>query len=257
MPTSTDKNNYCSLELPMREAKPRDNGITAITDLGTSIGMLHSILEDYGTFLDVAKLGIGTAAVTPRLKEKVELYQAHGIKVYFGGTLFEKFYSQNKLSDYLDMLRQFNITWIEVSNGSIDISLEERLKLIRELSSEFTVVGEVGCKDAEKIMPPSQWIEELLAFLDAGCTYVITEGRGSATAGIYRANHEIRAGLVSDIVKSVDSTKIIFEAPIEAAQMFFINILGANVNLGNISIHDLLLLEAQRCSLRCETLLND
>lgn len=257
MSKSNLENNCCSLDLPMRTAKPRIKGITAITDVGIPIGELRLILEDYGVFLDIAKLGVGTAAITPRLIEKIQLYREYGVQVYFGGTLFEKYYSQGKLAGYVDMLRNFDVTCIEVSNGSIDISLQERLKLIREFASDFTVLGEVGCKDADKIMPPSEWIEELLAFLEAGCTYVITEGRDSGTAGIYRSNHDIRTGLISDIIRSVDANKIIFEAPKPDAQMFFINTLGANVNLGNISVRDLLLLETQRCALRCETLLNN
>lgn len=35
--------------------------------------------------------------------------------------------------------------------------------------------------------------------------------------------------------------------------MFFINEFGANVNLGNIKLTDVLALEAERCGLRSET----
>lgn len=242
-----------AIDLPHRTSKPRKTGITAITDVGIPIGDLSLILDDYGAFLDVAKIGVGTAAVTPKLEEKIQLYRDHDVDVYFGGTLFEKFYDQGKLPDYLDVLGRYGIRWIEVSNGTIDISMEERAKIVRDLSKDFTVIGEVGCKDAQKIMPPSQWISEMKAFLEAGCTYVMAEGRDSASAGIYRANHEIRTGLVTDIVQSIDADKIIFEAPLSEARMFFINQIGANVNLGNISPRDLLMLETERCALRCET----
>jgi phosphosulfolactate synthase len=55
------------------------------------------------------------------------------------------------------------------------------------------------------------------------------------------------------LVKGIDTKKIIFEAPTARQQMYFINEIGPNVNLGNVKINDLLMLEAQRCGLRCET----
>jgi phosphosulfolactate synthase len=159
------------------------------------------------------------------------------------------------IENYLDMLRALGISWIEVSNGTIDIDFSVRLELVKRLSSEFTVVGEVGCKDAEKIMAPSIWIKELLGLLEAGCRYVITEGRDSGTAGVYRANGELRTGLISDVITSVPTERIIFEAPKPQGQMFFINLVGANVNLGNINLRELLLLESERQALRSETLM--
>ncbi len=187
------------------------------------------------------------------MAEKIALYREYGVEVYFGGTLFEKFTYQGKLAQYLEMLRHYGVTWLEVSNGTLDTSLAERVQIVEQLCDKFTIVGEVGCKDANKIMPPSQWIAEMKALLAAGCTYVITEGRDSGTAGVYRANGEIRTGLVADMIAAVDPRRIIFEAPKAQAQMFFINQMGPNVNLGNVAPRELLLLETQRVGLRNET----
>ena len=241
------------LRVPYRPAKPRTTGLTAVNDTGISIGELTNILGDHADFLDIAKLGVGTAAVSPRLEEKIALYERHKIHVYFGGTLFEKFFSQGLLSSYLEMLQRYAVTWIEVSAGSIDIPLHERAAIVRDLCPDFEVLGEVGCKDTDRIMPPSEWLNELSTLLDAGCTYVITEGRDSGTAGIYRASGELRTGLIADLVKSLPMDRIIFEAPKSDAQMFFIQHYGPNVNFGNVSPRDLLLLETQRLGLRCET----
>ena len=115
------------------------------------------------------------------------------------------------------------------------------------------MIAEVGRKDTSIIMPPSAWIDEIAAFLDAGVSYVITEGRDSGTAGIYRPSGEIRTGLVADIVSNIDPDRLIFEASSGQAQMFFINLVGPNVNLGNIGPRDLVRLEAQRQGLRSET----
>jgi phosphosulfolactate synthase len=145
------------------------------------------------------------------------------------------------------------VDWIEVSNGTVDFPLADRLRLVKSLAGEFKVVAEVGCKDANKVMPPSEWIEELQSLLAVGASYVITEGRDSATAGIYRSSGEIREGLLTDILKSVDRKKIIFEAPDAKNQMYFIKLVGPEVNLGNVPATALLLLESQRRALRYET----
>ena len=241
------------LDLPERTKKNRSYGINSIHDVKLTTGELRNVLEDHSEYMDVAKLGVGTALVVPKLKEKIALYQEHNVEVYFGGTLFEKFYYQNRLDDYKRLLNDFNVNLLEVSCGTIDLSIEERIRVIEDFKKDFNVLSEVGSKDSEAVMAPSTWLSEIQQLLDVGCQYVITEGRNSGTAGIYRGSGEIRTGLVADIIKNIDSKKIIFEAPTAASQMFFINAVGVNVNLGNVNPLDLLLLEAQRVGLRSET----
>jgi phosphosulfolactate synthase len=244
------------LDLPKRTRKPRKHGLTAITDLGLTVSGLRELLTEYSDYLDIAKFGIGSAYLTPRLAEKVALYREFKVIPYFGGTLFEKFQQQKKVREYAKYLKSFGVDWVEISNGTIEMSLKERVKLIKSLSGDFKVVAEIGCKDASKIMPPSQWIEELQASLDAGASYVITEGRDSATAGLYRESGEIREGLLTDILHAIDPKRTIFEAPTHKTQMYFIKLVGANVNLGNVQTRDLLVLETQRQGLRYETFFN-
>lgn len=242
-----------SLKLPERTKRPRELGITSLHDVCCTVSELKAILEDYSDYIDLAKFGVGVAAITPRLKQKVASYREAGVIPYFGGTLFEKYYSQGMLEDYKVFMTEYGVDWVEVSCGTIAISIEERESLVRELSDSFTVVAEVGSKDAEEIMPPSRWIDEIGRMLDAGAAYVITEGRQSGTAGVYRASGEVRTGLVSDILSIFGSERLIFEAPTASAQAFFINQVGANVNLGNINPREVPLLEAQRQGLRSET----
>jgi len=243
-----------SLDLPKRTLKPRTHGLTCLADVGVPNMELKGILHDFSDFIDVAKIGIGAAYIFPNLKEKLDLYKQYNVKTYFGGTLFEKYIHQNKLPDYFKLCKEYKIDSIEISNGTFDSSLGQRLEFVKTAQNEgFKVFAEVGCKDADHVMPPSEWNEEIHAFVEAGCAYVITEGRGSGSAGIYRSSGEIREGLIADIIKNVDTKKIIFEAPKEGQQNFFINLQGANVNLGNIPPRDVLQLEAQRQALRCET----
>ena len=244
-----------SLNLPDRSRKPRIDGITSLHDISLTTKELRYILEDYHEFIDFAKFGVGTAYIAPNLKRKIEIYKEFNIEVYFGGTLFEKFYSQGKLKEYRKFLDENLINTIEISCGTIDIDLEKRVKLVEDLKSHYMVLAEVGGKDSEMIMAPSIWINEIESLLNAGSSYVITEGRDSGTAGIFRADGEIRSGLLDDISRFIDCKKIIFEAPNTVSQMKFINKFGSNVNLANISPYDVLILEAQRQGLRSETFL--
>ncbi|MBB6446655.1 phosphosulfolactate synthase [Bacillus benzoevorans] len=241
------------LDLPQRTSGERTYGLTSIIDLGTSIGELTHILEDYSSFIDIAKIGIGSAYVTPILQKKIDLYKQFGIKPYCGGTLFEKCYYQNKLPQYLRSLTDLGIEWVEVSNGTIDIPLHERLKLISEIKQDFHVIAEVGSKDSGDNLTVFEWVNEMKQLLDAGSEYVITEGRDSGTSGIYEDNGQIKSNLIHQLVEEVDYMKIIFEAPTPKQQMYFINLLGANVNVGNVKISEVLVLETQRCGLRSET----
>lgn len=241
------------LKLPARTFKPRSTGLTAITDVGLSVPHVEAMLGDYADFVDIAKLGVGSAYLTPRLADKITTYRKFGVNVYFGGTLFEKFVHQKKLPEYVNNLKQLGIDWIEVSNGTIDLPLQERLAMIEHLRGDFTVLAEVGYKDNAKIMSSRQWIDEIHALLEAGCQYVITEGRDSGTAGVYKPNGELKQELIMDILEHFDAARLIFEAPTQSAQMFFINCVSPQVNLGNVSLNDALILECERAGLRSET----
>ncbi|WP_017755208.1 phosphosulfolactate synthase [Calidifontibacillus oryziterrae] len=242
------------LDLPKRVGRERTFGITSVSDFGIPVKELKNILEDYHYYIDIAKLGVGTAYVTPNIEEKVSLYKAYGVKVYFGGTLFEKCYLQKKIKEYIQYLKRLGIEWLEISNGTLDISLPERIRLVNQLKGDFHLVGEIGSKDQTKDLSLHDWTLEMTELLDAGCQYVITEGRDSGTAGIYNAKGEVNKSLVTKLSKSMDINKIIFEAPTHKQQMFFINTFGPNVNLGNVKVQDVLLLEAERVGLRSETL---
>lgn len=250
-----------TLKLPERVQKPRKHGLTAIMDLGLPLGYLEAYLKDFNQYIDLAKFGIGSAYIVPYLKEKVKLYKDFGVNVCFGGTLFEKFFDQNAVDDYCEYLESLGVDWIEVSSGTIRIDINHRIEVIesiREKYKHFTVVGEVGCKNcrASDSMTAQQWINEIKSLQDAGCSYVITEARATATGGIFREDGTLRMDIFDAIVQSCDHKDLIIEAPTHKTQSYFINRLGANVNLGNIAPSDIIVLESLRQGLRAETFFN-
>ncbi len=240
--------------LPKRPSKPRDEGLTYVLDKGLSLRGVEELLDVSAAYMDVVKLGWGTAVITPRLEEKLSVYRSAGVEAYLGGTLFEAFYLRGELERYLDFLRGLGIGLIEVSDGCIDIDHSEKTDLIGRLSGEFSVLSEVGSKDTDHIMPPYRWVEMIRGELRAGSERVICEARESGTVGLFRPNGEVREGLVDEIVDMVGKQRVVFEAPRKAQQVWFLRHLGPNVNLANIAPAEVLPLETLRLGLRGDTL---
>lgn len=245
--------NFDLSQIPYRIPKPRTNGITMVMDKGLSLEEARSLVSAAEPHLDIIKLGFGTAYVTPHLREKIELYQSSDIAVYFGGTLFEAFVIRNQFDDYVRLCEDFNIHFMEVSDGSITIPHTEKCGYIEKLTRHGKVLSEVGSKDATHIIPPYKWIEQMKAELEAGSSYVIAEARESGNVGIYRGTGEVREGLVQEILTQIPAEKIIWEAPKKSQQLYFLQLLGCNVNLGNISVQEIIPLEAMRLGLRGDT----
>lgn len=245
--------NYFLNNIPQRTLKPRNNGLTMVMDKGLSLRQVEDLIETAGGNTDIVKLGWATSFVTPNLEDKLRVYREAGIPVYFGGTLFEAFIVRNQFDDYRRMLDQFNLEYAEVSDGSITIDHEVKCDYIRKLSDQVTVISEVGSKDVQKIFAPYKWIQLMQAEIEAGSWKVIAEARESGNVGIYRDSGEVRQGLVDEILTKIPEETIIWEAPQKAQQVWFIKLLGANVNLGNIAPADMIPLETLRLGLRSDT----
>jgi phosphosulfolactate synthase len=245
--------NFNLTQIPNRTAQPRTNGLTMVMDKGLSIAEVHNFMSVAQPHVDIVKFGFGTSFVTPNLKEKIEVYHSYNMPIYFGGTLFEAFLIRNQFDDYVKILQDYGITNIEVSDGSITIPHTEKCGYIEKLTKDFTVLSEVGSKDAEHIIPPYKWIELMSAELEAGSTYVIAEAREAGNVGIYRGSGEVREGLVQEILTKIPSEKIIWEAPQKAQQLYFLELIDCNVNLGNIAPNEVIPLEAMRIGLRGDT----
>jgi phosphosulfolactate synthase len=242
------------LDLPQRSEKPRDTGLTHVLDRGLSMRQVDDLVEVAGDSVDIVKLGWGTALATGNLKPKLERLREHGIPVVLGGTLTELAIRQQRVDGLIAWLRELGLRHVEVSDGTIALDPEEKRGLIRRLAKEFTVFSEVGSKDAEEIMAPYRWVEQIEAELNAGAWKVITEARESGTAGIYRHDGEVRMGLIDEIAHAVDPTRLLFEAPRKDQQVFFLRRFGPDTNLGNIAPDDVLSLETLRLGLRSDTM---
>ncbi len=245
--------NFTLPFIPERPEKPRNNGLTMMMDKGLSIREAENFIDKSAMLTDVVKLGFGTSYITNNLKEKIKLYHEANMKVYLGGTLFEAFLVRDKIDDYIRLMDDLQITTVEVSDGSIFIDHDEKCELITRLAKNFTVFSEVGSKEEGIFISPGMWTSMMTKELQAGSWKVIAEARESGNVGIYRPNGTAHTMLVNRILAAVDKDDIMWEAPKKPQQVWFIKLLGANANLGNIGPEEVIPLETLRLGLRGDT----
>jgi len=245
--------NYSMTHIPARSTQPREEGVTMVMDKGLSMRQAEDLIEVSGALVDLVKLGFGTSMVTPKLKEKVKLYQKAGMRVYLGGTLFEAFVARGMVKDYRKLVDQLGLDTVEVSDGSINMPAKEKCKYITDLAKHYLVLSEVGSKESGILISPAKWVNMMRTELDAGSWKVIAEARESGTVGIYRPSGHAHTALVNRILAKVASKDILWEAPQKPQQVWFIKQLGANVNLGNIAPDEVIALETLRIGLRGDT----
>ncbi len=236
----------------MLDFEPRSGGLTHVIDKGLGPRGWEDVLETSGVYIDVVKLGWGTAYVTPNLKRKLEVLREKPVVI--GGTFFEVVYARDKLDEYKSWLRELGLTHVEISDGTVDIPRERKLELIADFARDFTVLSEVGSKDSSVEYSADEWTRWLREELDAGAWKVITEAREGGTAGIFDSSGGMRTELIAEIADAVDPANVIFEAPTKSAQAWFVKTIGPDVNLGNIPPDEVIPLETLRRGLRGDTL---
>ena len=239
--------------LPNYTSKPRETALSMVMDKGLSLLQARELVESAGHLVDFVKLGFGTSIATAQLAEKIRLYQQHGIKVYFGGTLFEAFLVRDQLEDYRRLLDHYKLDTVEVSDGTIKLDEQRKCALISDFSKNYRVLSEVGSKNESVLIEPKKWIRLINQELAAGAYKVIAEARESGNVGIYRANGKQRTVLINRILASVDPDKIIWEAPQKSQQVAFIKLLGSHVNLGNLAPSEVVACHTLRMGLRGDT----
>jgi phosphosulfolactate synthase len=228
------------------------HGLTHVLDKGLGPRAWEDVLEVAGEHISIVKLGWGTAAVTNNLERKLDVLREKPVVI--GGTFFEVVYTQGRLDDYKQWLRELGLSHVEISDGTVEIPREHKLELIADFARDFTVLSEVGSKDSSVDYTAEQWVRWLQEELDAGAWKVITEARESGTAGIFDSDGGMRTELIGEIAMTVGPANVVFEAPTKAAQVWFIKQFGPSVNLGNIPPEEVIPVETLRRGLRGDTL---
>jgi phosphosulfolactate synthase len=244
------------LDLRPRSAKPRRIGLTNVLDKGLPLTDLSPWLASAGAYVDVWKFGWGTAFLDPAVEAKVAALHEYEIRACVGGTLLEVAWAQDRASEMFDWAARAGFPCVEVSRGALPMPAADKRRLIAAAASRFTVISEVGTKDpaASALASADQWTEEIADDLDAGASWVITEGRESGTVGLFRNDGSVRVDLVEALAAAVGVEWLVFEAPRKDQQAWLINRFGPDVNLANIAVSEVLGLEALRLGLRADTI---
>ncbi len=245
--------NFPLTHVPERTSGKREYGLTMMMDKGLSLKESEHFIESSAPYTDLVKFGFGTALITLDLKEKVKLFQSAGLRPYFGGTLFEMFYVRGEFDAYRRFVSESELTNVEVSDGTIRMNHEEKLECIATLAKDFQVLSEIGSKIKGVELSNDVWVSHMKTELETGAWKVIAEARESGTLGIYDADGKANRELIDDIMKEISVNDVLWEAPISAQQTMFIQMIGANVNLGNIAPNEVVSLEALRRGMRGDT----
>ncbi|MGE0076632.1 MAG: phosphosulfolactate synthase [Bacteroidales bacterium] len=245
--------NYSLPFIPERAPKPRNFGLTMVMDKGLSLSEASNMIDSSAEYIDFVKLGFGTSLVTSQLKEKIKLYQKAGLRPYLGGTLFELFIIRNMYNDFVKFVDELGLDLVEVSDGSMEMNHSVKCDYISKLAKKYTVISEVGSKQADVHIPDDEWVAMMKSEVNAGSWKVIAEARESGNIGIYNQDHSANVKLIDDIIEHIKIENVIWEAPLKSQQAWFIKQLGANVNLGNIATNEVISLETLRLGLRGDT----
>lgn len=247
-----------SMPISSRINKPRQHGLTMVMDKGLGLQETTEMLSVSADFIDYLKLAFGTSALykTDLLRSKIASIRANDIHVYPGGTFLEIAIVQNKIDKFFNRAKELGFSAIEVSDGTISMSAEQRHQIINKACSMgFHVISEVGKKDPENDITATNLVKQIKSDLDAGASKVIVEARESGkNIGVFDNKGAILKDRFDEIVSGIQNqTMIIWEAPLKSQQQELILQFGPNVNVGNIAPTEVLALEALRVGLRSDT----
>ncbi len=237
-----------------------------VIDKGLAPGAFADLLRVAAPYVQLWKLGFGTAVLYPPelVARKVSQARLVGVEVYPGGTCLELARVAGQTSRMLRRFADLGFRWVEISDGTFDMTPRERRALIRQsVELGFEVVSEVGSKDERRTFEPGRAVEQAAADLAAGARYVIVEARDSGRGvGIFDDSGQLKAELLEQLEHGLEAVlpggqalgSVIWEAPLTEQQRWLLLRFGPAVGLGNVQVGDVLTLAAMRLGLRSDTL---
>lgn len=241
------------LDLAIRSTKPRTTGLTHVLDPGIGPAAVDDVIAGASSNIDIWKVGWGTAYVDAALDRKIAALVAADIELCLGGTLLEIAWAQGRSAECLAWARDRGFSRVEVSRGTVSMTLAEKGALIARAARDFAVLAEVGSKAPGEPHAARRWPAECRADLDAGAGLVVTEGRQNGTVGTFDDHGRVRPDVVEAVAAAVGVERVVFEAPRTSQQAWFVRRFGPGVNLGNIAPGEVLSVETLRLGLRSDT----
>ena len=229
-----------------------------VLEVGTPYPLFESYLSSYSKYINFLKFGWGSALVDPDFSQKLSLCKEHNILPVLGGTFFEYMIYHHNIDEFLRKIDSYGLECIELSRGTIDIDDSIFFSYIKNLSLNYFVMSEVGRKtsDPEHELTTQQWINHCEMSSESGASLIILESRESGRCGYVSDGGQVDSVLLESITTRLPICSFLFEAPIKSVQSYLINRYGPLVNLGNLSLDDLVGVECLRKGLRSDTLMS-
>jgi len=230
-------------------------------DDGMGLRIQRDLLETAGAYLDLAKISVGTSRLLSEkiLKEKVRIYEEHQVNVFPGGQFLEyAIFHQgiDVVGYYFEEVCRVGYRTVEISTNNLNIDIEEKVRLIRMAEKEFglTVLGEVGAKETSSLT--SELIREADLCLRAGSWKVLVE----AAELTRKEDGAPIIPVIEEMGSTLNISEMIFELPgvwipnVHSHQIFhmgamLIELIGCEVNVGNVAPERILELETLRTGL--------
>ena len=247
---------FSNIPIKKRREKPRELGLTVITDNILSVKVQEDFLDLMADYIDVVKIGSGVAALieAQTLRKKIDLYHKNNILALPGGQFLEYVIDKSKVREYFSDVIKAGFRSVEVSDNLIDISPEKKCGLIKMAIQEYglKVLGETGSKKVSSDM--KLLINDIKDCLECGAWKVMFEAAELFENGKFKSN------IIKAISHEVDIKNIIFELPgpwipnitvsdIFSLQVWLIDNLGPEVNIANINPYEVFNLEVERINL--------
>ncbi len=244
-----------------RSEPPRSEGLTMVIDMGSGLDATRDLLDFAGRYIDIFKISSGTAALYSEslLRRKVELIRSYGIEVEAGGSHYEVANWKGVRRDYYQRLLEIGIDVVEIADGHLPLSDDERLDSIREAKDMgLKVATEVGKKDPRENIKAPTIVQQFDENVAAGSDYIIIEGKASGMdVGIFDETGNIHEEELAELIAGIsDMKRVIWEAPLRLQEQALILRFGPNVNLGNIFPEEVYPLELMRNGLMLMPLIN-
>jgi phosphosulfolactate synthase len=203
---------------PGWSTKPRSSGYTMILDKGFGPRGTEDLMATASDYIDSLKFTFGTSALYDEriLCEKARIVRSAGVDVYPGGTFLEVAVWRDRYTRYLRRARELGFMAIEVSDGTLKMTDEQRADCIkRGLDAGFKVLTEVGKKSHDEKIAVPEMQRQTAGDLELGAMMVIVEAReGGKGVAVFDHTGAVDEGEVDAIIAGVENLdKLMWEAP--------------------------------------------
>lgn len=237
------------MPIPMRPPKPRERGITIMTDRGLPLRVAEDMMEVANEIVDRVKHNDHCGVISRYSKEwfdkKFQIYRQYGIRSMPGGIPFEVATLQGNTEALFHRLKEIGFDGVEISEDVIDPlpKLERDAVIRRAMAAGLEVITELGRKVPDKPIDVDWAVGLAINDLELGVKKITLEHSE------LRLFHKDGADPLFKLVDRVGLEHLIFEPNPGGwpwLHIWLIEKLGPDVNLGNIYPEELLVLDAMR-----------